>query len=60
MVERLAGAVERGPERPDVRRRFAGVGIEVETRRLDDFAAYLKRQREAFAEIIKAASITLD
>jgi len=60
VVERLAEAVERGLEKPDVRQRFAGVGIEVETRRLDDFAAYLKRQKEAFAEIIKTANITLD
>ena len=60
VVERLAEAVDRGLERPDVRQRFAGVGIEVEKRRLDDFAAYLKRQKEAFAEIIKTANITLD
>ena len=60
VVERLAEAVGRGLERPDVRQRFAGVGIEVEKRRLDDFAAYLQRQKEAFAEIIKAAGITLE
>jgi hypothetical protein len=60
VVERLAGAVDRGPERPDVRRRFAGVGIGVKTRRPDGFAACPKRQGEASAGIIGIANITLD
>ena len=56
----MAEGVRRGLEKPDVRERFASVGIEVETRALEDFAAYLKRQKEAFADIIKTANITLD
>jgi tripartite-type tricarboxylate transporter receptor subunit TctC len=58
--ERLAEGVRRGLEKPDVRQRFASVGIEVETRALEEFDAYLKRQKEAFANIIKTANITLD
>jgi tripartite-type tricarboxylate transporter receptor subunit TctC len=60
IIERLAEAVKHGLEKPDVRQRFAGVGIEVEGRMLDDFATYLRRQKEAFADIIQTANIKVE
>ncbi len=60
IVERLAQAVQKGLAKPEVRDRFAGIGIEVDGRTLGDFAAYLKGQKEAFANIIRTADIKVE
>ena len=58
--ERIALAVQHGLARPETKQRFGNVGIEVESRQLGDFAAYLKRQKESFATIIRTADIKVE
>ncbi len=58
--ERLAQGVQRGLAKPEVRERFAGVGIEVDGRPLEQFAAFLKAQRDGFAEVIRSANIKVE
>ena len=60
ILERLAAGVQHGLAKPEVRDRFASVGIEVDDRPLDAFATYLKAQKDSFANIIRTADIKVD
>ena len=60
LVDRIATAVESAMQSADVRERIAGIGVEVDYRRSDDFARYLKEQQARFADIIKKGNIKLD
>ncbi len=60
VVARLAAVVTEALANPAVRERFAGVGIEAESKAGAEFAAYLRRQKTSFAEIIRSADIKLD
>ncbi len=60
IVDRIAAAVETAMQSPEVRERIAGIGVEVDYRRTEDFTRYLKEQQTRFAEIIKKGNIKVD
>ena len=60
IVERLTVAVDKAMQAPDTGEKLAAVGLELDYRRPDDFARYLKVQRDRFAEIIKKNNIRIE
>jgi tripartite-type tricarboxylate transporter receptor subunit TctC len=60
IVDRIAAAVETTMQSPEVRERIAGVGLEVDYRRTEEFTRYLKEQKARFADIIKSGNIKID
>jgi tripartite-type tricarboxylate transporter receptor subunit TctC len=60
VVERLAVEVERAMTNPEVRERFASIGVEPDVRRGEAFVTYLREQRDAFRRVIEAYNIRLD
>ena len=60
IVDRIAAAVETAMQSGDVRERIAGVGLEVDYRRTEEFTRYLKEQQARFADIIKKGNIKLE
>jgi tripartite-type tricarboxylate transporter receptor subunit TctC len=60
IVDRIATAVETAMQSPEVRERIAGIGVEVDYRRTEEFTRYLKEQQARFADIIKKGNIKLE
>jgi tripartite-type tricarboxylate transporter receptor subunit TctC len=60
IVNRIANAVETAMQSAEVRERIAGIGVEVDYRRSEDFALYLKEQHARFVDIIRKGNIKLD
>ncbi|MBR0670275.1 Bug family tripartite tricarboxylate transporter substrate binding protein [Neoroseomonas soli] len=60
IVDRLAAEVATGVADPAVRGRIESISVEPIARGSDDFAAYLRGQRELFQNIIRSANIRLD
>ncbi len=60
IVDRIAAAVETAMQSGEVRERIAGVGLEVDYRRTEEFTRYLKEQQARFADIIKKGNIKLE
>jgi tripartite-type tricarboxylate transporter receptor subunit TctC len=60
IVDRIAATVETAMQSAEVRERIAGIGVEVDYRRSDEFARYLKEQQARFADIIRKGNIKLD
>ena len=60
IVDRIAAAVETAMQAPEVRERIAGVGVEVDYRRTEEFTRYLKEQQARFAEIIRKGAIKVE
>ena len=60
IVNRLAAAAETAMQSPEVRERLAGVGVEVDYRRPDDFRRYLKEQTTRYIDIIKKGNIKIE
>ena len=60
IVDRIAAAVETTMQSPEVRERIAGVGLEVDYRRTEEFTRYLKEQKARFADIIKSGNIRVE
>jgi tripartite-type tricarboxylate transporter receptor subunit TctC len=60
IVERLAVAVDKAMQAQDTRERIEAAGLEVDYRRTEVFAPYLREQRARFAEIIKKNNIRIE
>jgi tripartite-type tricarboxylate transporter receptor subunit TctC len=60
IVDRIATSVETAMQAAEVRERIAGIGVEVDYRRTEEFARYLKEQQARFADIIKKGNIKID
>ena len=60
VVARMAAAVETAMRSAEVRERIAGIGVEVDYRRTEEFSRYLKEQQARFADIIKKGNIKLE
>lgn len=60
IVDRIATSVETAMQSAEVRERIAGVGLEVDYRRTEEFTRYLKEQQARFADIIKKGNIKLE
>ena len=60
VVARMAAAVETAMQSVEVRERIAGIGVEVDYRRTEEFTRYLKEQQARFADIIKKGNIKLE
>ena len=60
VVDRIAAAVETAMQSQEVRERIAGIGVEVDYRRTEEFTRYLKEQQTRFAEIIRKGAIKVD
>jgi len=60
IVDRIASAVETAMQSAEVRERIASVSLEVEYRRTDEFARYLKEQQARFVDIIKKGNIKIE
>ncbi|MBR0681595.1 tripartite tricarboxylate transporter substrate binding protein [Roseomonas eburnea] len=60
IIERLAAEVANGVAAPAVRSRIESISVEPVARGTDDFATYLRGQRELFQGIIRSANIRVD
>ena len=60
IVAKLAAAAETAMQSPEVREKLLTVGVEVDFRRADEFARYLKEQQVRYAEIIKKGNIRIE
>lgn len=60
IVEALAQAMQRGLAKPGMQDKLAAIGMEPEHHFLDDFASYLRRQKQSFADTIRTANIRID
>ncbi len=60
IVDRIAAAVDTAMQSAEVRERIAGIGVEVDYRRTEEFTRYLKEQQARFADIIKKGNIKLE
>ncbi|HEY0336259.1 MAG TPA: tripartite tricarboxylate transporter substrate binding protein [Burkholderiales bacterium] len=60
IVNRLSAAVDKAMQSPDTAEKLSAAGLELDYRRPDDFARYLKEQRERFADIIKKNNIRIE
>ena len=60
IVERLAAEIDRAMASAETRERFAAIGVEVDSRPAEAFAAHLREQRAVFARIVERANIKLD
>jgi tripartite-type tricarboxylate transporter receptor subunit TctC len=60
IVNRLSAAVDKAMQSPDTGEKLSASGLELDYRRPDDFARYLKEQRERFADIIKKNNIRIE
>ena len=60
IVARLAAAMETVMQTAEMRERLATLGLEIDYRRAEDFAPYLKEQQARFAGIIKQGGIKID
>ena len=60
IVARLTAAVDSAMQAPDTRERIAAAGLEVDYRRTDEFARYLKEQQARFADIIRKNNIRIE
>ena len=60
IVDRLSAAVDKAMQYPDTAEKLAASGLELDYRRPEDFARYLKEQRERFGDIIKQNNIKIE
>ena len=60
ILDRLAAEVTAGMALPAIRGLFESISVEPVPRGTDDFAVYLRQQRELFQGIIRSANIRLD
>ena len=60
IVRRLAAEVDRAMATDDARERFASIGVEVDSRPTEAFAAYLREQRAIYARVVQQANVRID
>jgi tripartite-type tricarboxylate transporter receptor subunit TctC len=60
IIQRLAIEVDKAMQGADVRERLIVAGVEVDYRRTDDFAQYLKSQKARFTDVIKKGNIKIE
>ena len=60
IIDRLAKAIDTAMQSADTRERLALAGLELDYRRTQEFAPYLKEQRARFADIIKKNNIRIE
>lgn len=60
IADRLAAAMATVMQTAEMRERLAVVGLEIDYRRSDEFAPYLKEQQARFADIIEQGGIKID
>ena len=60
VVRRLAAEVDRVMATADARERFASIGVEVDSRSTEAFAAYLREQRAIYAKVVQQANVRID
>jgi tripartite-type tricarboxylate transporter receptor subunit TctC len=60
ILDRLASELEQAMRTPEVRERFSGISLEVESVTGEAFVQYLKEQRELFRQVVEANNIRLD
>jgi tripartite-type tricarboxylate transporter receptor subunit TctC len=60
IIDRLARAIDTAMQTTDFRERLAAAGLELDYRRSDDFARYLKGQQVRFGDIIKKNNIRIE
>lgn len=60
IIDRLAAECEKAMQAPEVKERYASIGVEMQPRGPDAFAAYLREHRESFRQVIQANNIRVD
>ncbi|HUP95064.1 MAG TPA: tripartite tricarboxylate transporter substrate binding protein [Burkholderiales bacterium] len=60
IVARLTAAVDSAMQAADTRERIAAAGLEVDYRRTEEFARYLKEQQARFSDIIRKNNIRIE
>jgi tripartite-type tricarboxylate transporter receptor subunit TctC len=60
LIQRLAVEVDKAMQGTDARDRLIAAGVEVDYRRTEDFAQYLKTQKVRFADVIKKGNIKIE
>ena len=59
-LEQLSGEVKKALQSPELRERFAGIGMEPIATTPDELAAFSKKQYARYGEIVKKANIKLE
>ena len=60
VIDRLARAIDTAMQTADFREKLAAAGLELDYRRTDDFARYLKDQHVRFSDIIRKNNIKIE
>lgn len=60
IVNRVSAAIQKALQEPATRDRLIAIGLDVEYRSPDDFAAFLAREHVRYGAIVKKANIRLD
>ncbi|HZN23679.1 MAG TPA: tripartite tricarboxylate transporter substrate binding protein, partial [Burkholderiales bacterium] len=60
VIDRLARAIDSALQTADFREKLAAAGLELDYRRTDDFARYLKDQHVRFSDIIRKNNIKIE
>lgn len=60
LVDRLSAGVDKAMQAPDTGEKLATSGLDLDYRKPDNFARYLKEQRDRFAEVIKKNNIRIE
>ncbi len=60
IIDRLAAECQKAMQAPEVKERYASIGVEMQPRGPDAFAAYLREHRESFRQVIQANNIRVD
>ena len=59
-ITRLAGEIQKAMQVPEFRERMLNAGLEPATASLEELPAFLKREQERYASVIKSANIKLE
>jgi tripartite-type tricarboxylate transporter receptor subunit TctC len=60
IVQRLSQESEKALAMPDVRERFASLGLEPDSIRADDFGPFIRLQTQRYGEVVKRSNIRVD
>jgi len=60
VIDRLARAIDSALQTADFREKLAAAGLELDYRRTDDFARYLKDQHVRFSDIIRKNNVKIE
>jgi tripartite-type tricarboxylate transporter receptor subunit TctC len=60
IVSKLSVEIHKALESPDMKERLLGAGLDPATLTLDELPAFMKREQERYASVIRNANIKLE